>query len=210
MMSEREFWKLGSRWDWPPNARYTRHSVSDSYRLMNTVETCEPWPAGRKLKLRSSRSTMLEDFPLCAVPLWSAAAVETLRDLVERDGEFVPAEVTCRGEPVTTRYYLFNCVRVVEALDRARMKPFEFETSPRVPGLQLPIGVDPRMDFSVIPKSINACRCVGAWSQLLVSPEVVERLQASKLSGWALMDPEFPPLTRASNLSPHRPDRLGE
>ena len=200
-MTERWFWKLGSMWDPPPSVPVGRHEVADADAMLDRVELCRSWGADEaKWILKSSRRTRLEDFPLTAIPLLSGRAKDELEDLLRGDGEFVRLPVTCRGALLDAEYYLFNCLRKYDAIDRARTPP---EAVPRR-GL-LPLSVDLRLSYERVPKSVNVFRCRQAPHKLLVSERVGERLIGSTLSGWMLSDPEDPPWRRASIVSPHRP-----
>ncbi|MFN0132742.1 MAG: hypothetical protein ACKVW3_09475 [Phycisphaerales bacterium] len=153
------------------------------------------------LRLQSLRKSKLEDFPFCMIPVMSPRAVETLRDLLEGDGEFVLADLY-RGRERLTRYFVFNCLRRFDALDRERAKP-ELGITAGLPG---PIELPLRLTYKGIPEHVNAFRCKGYEHRgPIVSPRVRRRLEESRLTGWMLADPEDPPWRYGAILSPHRP-----
>jgi hypothetical protein len=198
-MMHKWFWKFSSQWDVPRGA-YVRQVVSDSDALLNTVEQCKPWKGKVPLPLRSDRSTKLEDFPMCAIPILSSNAVLEVEDLLGKDGEFVPVVLRCKGREVPSQYHLYNCLRKVDALDLTRTDPAHVQSDG-----QLRAGVPLRLAHARVPDAVDAFRCEGKLAPLLVSDRVATRLRDSKLCGWGLMDPEAPPLGRPSVLSPFRP-----
>ncbi len=68
------------------------------------------------------------DFPslIPNVPVFSPRAVETLRDLLEGNGEILP--VMSSGD----RYFLFNVTRVIDALDEPNSEVIRFEGCSKV------------------------------------------------------------------------------
>ena len=188
-------------WDPPPGSPIGRQEVADTDAMLDRLEQCLPWAKGEKRwRLKSSRKNRPEDFPLTALPLMSGCAVDKLRDLLGDDGEFVRTPVLYRGVLLDTDYYLYNCLRKYDAIDRARTPP---EDVPRR-GL-LALSVDLRLSYEHVPVRVNAFRCRQAPHKLLVSERVSERLMSSALSGWMLRDPEDPPWRRNTIVSPHRP-----
>lgn len=201
-MSERWFWKLSSVWDPLPKERYSRHEVEDSDALLNRVEKGRPWTRRRKLVLQSMRSQWLEDFPFIMVPLMSARAVEVLSDLLAKDGEFIPVDLRRSDRRLDAEYFLYNCLRQYDAVDRERTDPSHWKR----PGV-LKVEADLRLSYDRVPHHVDAFRCRQDPVRLLVSERIADRLQRSSLSGWMLVDPEDPPWRRHSIVSPHRPKR---
>ncbi len=193
------FWKLSSEWDPPPASFYDRHEVNATFRMMDRIEACRAWD-GPRWTMRSCRSSNLEDFPMASVPLFSRRAAECLADLLGHDGEFVPVRLVHKKQDIAAEYLLYNCLRMLPAVDLVRLDPLDLAPDGSVkPGGFL------RLTFNAVPRGTMAFRCAESPSGLLVSEAVEDRLKHSGLTGWMLRDPEAPPFRRAAIASPFRP-----
>jgi hypothetical protein len=202
MTAHRDLYKLSTHWDEPPPMRCPRQVVSDPDKYLDRLEQCKPWGNEKPWKLVSDRKTRLEDFPMSFIPVLSRKARDLLEPVLESSGEFVPVTITYRGKRLAAEYFIYNCLNLLDVADRVKLPPEAWETP-----TQLKIGVALRIDRNKVPRSADAFRFLGSPMSLIVSERVARRLVESDLSGWALMDPEFPPLHRKSILSPHRPSK---
>lgn len=137
---------------------------------------------------------------MTSLPVLSYRAADLLHDLIGMCGEFVPVILHCRKQPIDTRYFLFNCTNVIDAYDYSRLSTDDLQHDGTVADWT-PL----RLKHESIPENVNAFRCKHRQEKLIVSPRVMKKLVASNLSGWGLLDPEFPPLHKQSILSVHFP-----
>jgi hypothetical protein len=198
----RWYWALSSIWETGDPAGYDRHEVFADDAAVARAECGRRWNRRGRLVLRSSRAERLEDLPFSLLPLMSGRAVGVLRDLLARDGEFVPVRLKHRGRLLSAEYYVFNCLRRYDAIDRRRVGRSHWLRK----GV-LRSDAPWRFSYSRVPIRVNAFRPRHVRERLLVSEIVADRLKASDLSGWMLCDPEDPPWRRRSVVSPHRPVR---
>lgn len=181
------FWGLTTAWELPPGYPYTRHEVTISAAEQEGV-------LRRSLEFksvdgRSSRRRRLEDFPFARVPVMSEAAVEQLEDLLLPHGAFIKVNLSYRGQRLAGRYYIYMCTTVVDcAAPDGEGRPWS------------PL----RLDYTKVSAAINACRYPEGDYQL-VSTAVAERLCASTLSGWMLVDAQDPPRRQRPLISGHLP-----
>jgi len=199
----RWFWAFTSLWDPPRDSNYRRHALAETDQLIDRIEAGRKWKPKQAPVIESTRLSRLEDFPFCMVPVLSERAASALNDLWSADGDFLKISLCKRGAPIRAKYYVYNCLRTYSAFDPVRSKADEDATIRAV----YPSRLRPtlRLEYSRVPKSVNAFRCQGWMERLLVSERVVERLLESDLSGWMLADPEDPPWTRRSIISPCLP-----
>ena len=158
-------WKLSSMWDPAIGSGYVRHAIEDPEdRLARFEVDHRRWDERTPIELRTSRTRRLEDFPFCTAPLLSERAVAALRDLLERDGQFIPVLLT-RGKVRLPPYWLFHCTRRIERVVG-------------MPGSRMPR----------VSRNANALRERTGSHRLFVSERVAERLLRSRLSGWLLRE----------------------
>ncbi len=129
-------------------------------------------PAVRLLKTAEGKKLQYSDMPRYAsdVIVLRKPAVDAVGPLIEHDGELLPLE--CNQAPL----WLFNCTRVVDALDEERSAVTRFPSTGRLMRVETPVFRPEIID------GLNAFKIPQLpFSALYVSSQVVEAASALEL-----------------------------
>ncbi len=85
-----------------------------------------PWTDVQMAWDPASRSPKGDFNLMLSVPTFSSRAIDTLRDLLEGNGEILPTR--CEGEP----WFFFNVTRVIDALDESRSEVCTYLGTPEI------------------------------------------------------------------------------
>lgn len=188
-MNRREFHKW--RWATFP-ARKSRWFVDfDCEHELNTLFTrCTPVERLPDSCVGIARRVeRTEDFPWTGIlcPVVSERARDVIMPLVGDDIQCIPISIVHQSKPIAAQYFLLNCHRRIECLDKSRceFEDAKYHRYPQLPRWHL-------FDYSLIPSDAMVFQVKYAEGKVVVRDSIRQAIEAARLTGCEFDEPEWP------------------